>query len=103
MSVNLLEHALHTYEVVIEYLFGCIKEDKDVAICNRVIDVRAFFPGFNDMLVAKDCKLLRGVGRLDAEHLTDLVDGEFSVPQRIENGNPERVCEGLEELSLKIA
>ena len=83
--MNLFKHAAHADEVVIEDLFGRIKQFEYAFVAHGVIDVRALFARDDDISVAQDSKLLRGVSLLDLKTLADFVDGQLAVSQGIED------------------
>src|SRR5215468_12345058 len=83
--MNLFKHATNADEVVIEDLFGCIQQLEHRSITHRIIDVSTLFAGYDNIFVPQDSELLRSVGLLNVETLTDLVDGQFTVAQSVEN------------------
>ena len=100
--VNLLKHAAHTDEVVIEDFFGRIKQLKYAFVAHGVIDVRALFARDDDISVAQYSKLLRGVSLLDIKTLADFVDGQLAVSQGIKDRYSQGVSQSLEEVCLEF-
>jgi hypothetical protein len=56
--LNLLKHAAHADEVVVEDLLGSVKQLEYAFVAYGVIDVRSFFARDNDISVAQYGKLL---------------------------------------------
>ncbi len=77
--------------MIVEDLFGNIQQFKNGRIADRVINVGSFLAGNNDVFISQNRKLLRGIGRLDFEALTDLIDSKLMLAQGIQNGNAQRV------------
>src|SRR5215216_4988877 len=100
--LNLFKHAAHADEVVIEYLFGRIKQLKYAFVAHGVIDVCAFSTSDDDISVAQYGKLLRGVSLLDIETLADFVDGQLAVSQGIKDRDSQGVGQGFEKVCLEF-
>ena len=100
--MNLFKHAAHADEVVIEDLFGRIKQLEYAFVAHGVIDVRAFFTSDDDISVAQYSKLLRGVSLLDLKTLADLVDGQLAVSQGIKDRYSQGVSQSLEKVCFKF-
>jgi hypothetical protein len=100
--VNLLKHAAHADEMVIEDFFGRIKQLKYAFVVNGVIDVCTFFTRDDDISVAQYSKLLRGVSLLDLKTLADLVDGQLAVSQGIKDRNSQGVSQSFEKVCLEF-
>ena len=56
--MNLLKHAAHSDQVVVEDLFGSIKQLEYAFVAHRVIDVRAIFARDDNISIAQYGKLL---------------------------------------------
>src|SRR5215216_2715550 len=100
--VNLLKHAAHADEVVIEDFFGRIKQLKYAFVAHGVIDVRAFFTSDDDISVAQYSKLLRRVCLLDIKTLADFVDGQLTVSQGIKDRYSQGVSQSFEKVCFKF-
>jgi hypothetical protein len=102
-GVYFFEHAAHPDQVMIKYFLGGIQQFEYAFVTYGVEDVRALLARDNDIPVAQYGKLLRSVGLLDIETLADLIDGQLTFTQRVENGDPQWVSQCLEEFRLEVA
>src|SRR5574337_360817 len=99
----LLKHPANPDKVVIEDLSRRVKQLKERRVAYGIVDTRPLLTGHHNPLIAKDCELLRGVGRLNRELPADLVDRQLSGAQRIQDRDPQRVRQRLEEVGFEIA
>jgi hypothetical protein len=100
--VNLLEHATDANEVVVEDLFGCIEQLEDRFVTHRIVDVRTLLPCYDNISVPQDSELLRRVGLLNIETLTNLVDGQFAIAKTIKNRYSQRMSQRLKKLRFEV-
>jgi hypothetical protein len=103
VSISFDDVHLNSGEMIVEDFARHVEELKDGPVGYRIVDVRPFFARDDDVLVAQNRELLRGVRRLDGEFLTDLIDRQFPFPQGVEDRNPQRVRQRLEEFRFEVA
>jgi hypothetical protein len=98
---HLGEHVSDANQMVIEYLLGYIEQLENSGIPHRVVDVQSLLAPNHNIARAQDGKLLGKSALLDLKKAAEFVDPEFSVAQGIQDGNPQWVRQGFEELCLK--
>jgi hypothetical protein len=72
------------------------KELSDVHVVERVEDVASVFSVPNEILVAKNTKLMRHHRLLQREFVAEFVDAAFLVENRSNESHPCRVGNGFE-------
>ena len=72
------------------------KELSDVHVVERVEDVASVFSVPNEVLVAKNTKLMRHHRLLQLEFVAEVVDAAFLVENRCNESHPRRVGNGCE-------
>src|SRR5262249_38767864 len=70
-------------------------------IPNRVEHVLAFLSANHQIAASQECQLLRQRTLFHFELQAQFVDSNFAGPQRIENGNPKRMAQCLEEFRFE--
>jgi hypothetical protein len=97
----LRKHIFDPNQLIVEYLFRDIKQSKDRAVSDRVVDVQAFFATGHDIASAQDCELLGQRALFNLQKITELIHPELSMAKCIQNGNAERMSQGFEEFSFE--
>jgi len=88
-------------QVVVEDLFRDIEQSENRGVSNRVVNVQPFLPANHDVAGTQDGELLGKRALLNLQKATKLIDPNLSLAESVENRNPQRMREGLEELRLK--
>lgn len=102
-SVNLLEHASNTDQVVAEDLLGRIEQLEYAFIAYRVVDVGPLFASRHDIPITQHRELLRSISRLDGETLADLVHCQLTLTQCVKDRDSQGVGQSLEEFCFEVA
>ena len=89
--------------MIIEDLSGGIQKLVDGGIANGVVHIGAGLAGSDDVFVAKHCELLRRVGLLNAEFLTDFGNCPLAVTKTVKNRNSKRMSKSLEKFRLELS
>src|SRR3954453_23560769 len=100
---NLFQHVLHAYQLIVEDLLRDIQKSEHRRVHYRVIDAEAFLASNNDVPAAQYRQLLRYGALLYTQPGAQLVHAGLAVPQRIDDGDPQRMRQRLEELRLKCS
>lgn len=85
-----------------EDLLGSIEQLEYAFIAYRVVNVSALFASHHDISVTQHRELLRSISRLDRETLTDLVDCQLALTQRIEDRDSQGMGQRPEEFRFEI-
>lgn len=101
--MNLFQHASHSNEMMAEDLLSGIEELEDALIAYRIVDVGTVFACYHNIPVPQDGQLLRSVCWFHIKALADLIDSQFTIPQRIENRYSQWVGQGFEEFGFEVA
>lgn len=84
-------------QVIIEDALCIIEQEEDARVADRIEDVLRLLAAFNDVALAQDSQLLRERALLDSQSSTQVVHANFALPQCVQNLDPERMRERLEE------
>src|SRR5215510_14049055 len=96
------EQVLAHRQPVVEHLPGHVEQLEERLVPHSVADRRPLLLGLDDRLAAEDGELLRDHGLIEAQHTLELADRPLAGPEPLEDPDPGRVGEGLEELRLEL-
>jgi len=89
--------------MVVEDLFGHVKQAEQFRIPDGVIHVLAFLSGCDDAAGPEDRQLLRKIALLNVEARAQIVDPAFTFPEFIQDSDSQRMGKSFEELGLELA
>jgi hypothetical protein len=98
---HFLQHVLHADQLIVEDLLRDVEKLEYRRVADGIIDIQTLLAPDDDVPASQDRQLLRQGALLHIEPLAKLVNAELTVPQRINDCNPERVSQGLEEFRFE--
>lgn len=88
--------------MIVENLFGHIKQLEHCWIGARVVNVVALFAANHKIFRTQDSQLLRDVRQFYFQAVANLRNSQFLSAQLVENSDSQRISQSLEELSLEV-
>jgi hypothetical protein len=99
----LRKHIFDANQLVVEYLFRDIKQPKDRAVSDRVVNIQAFFATRHNIATTQNRELLGQSALLNSQKTTQLSYAKFPIAKCVQHGNPERVRQGFEEFCFEAS
>jgi hypothetical protein len=101
--VDLRKHIFDANQLVVEYLFRDIKQPKDRAISDRIVNVQAFLTTSHDIATTQNRELLRQSALLNSQKTTQLSHAKFPIAKCVQHGYAERMSQGFEEFRFEAS
>jgi hypothetical protein len=95
------KHVLNSDQVIVEELSSDIQEPEERGVRDGIENIVPDLATQNNIADTQYGELLRDISWFYLQEVAEFVHTLFPVSQRIENANPDRVGQGLEELSLE--
>ena len=101
LAAKLAQQVLRAGELVVEDPAGDVEQVADQRVADGVTDADAGLGSDDDLAGAEDRELLRHHRLLEPELFLQLLHGAVALDQDLEDADPDRVGEGLEEAGLE--
>jgi hypothetical protein len=100
-TLELAQEILGADEVIVENPARDTQQIGDERVTQDIPDAHAFFSAGHDVRGTQYRKLLRHYRLVNAKSFLQLLDALLTLDEQLEDPNPYRVCQGLEERSLE--
>jgi len=72
-------------------------------VANRIENLVSRFPAHDNLFCPKNRQVLRGIGLLNSKFFNQLAGLQLATAQQLDDGDPRRMGESLEDLTLELA
>jgi hypothetical protein len=101
LALELAKHVLRSHELVAEYPASDSQEIAYQRVPQGVADRGAFLSRHHDLMRAQHGEVLGDAGLVECQGSLELLHGSLALHEALDDPNPDRVSEGLEESRLE--